>query len=166
MSRHNRRGETCSTAHRPGNVASSCWTTVSAFDPHQEDWIEYVERLELYFLVFGLTTTPHSQKSKFGWWPNTPPDAEEFRPYVRRKSELSVDEGCMLWGSRVVVPEKGKERVIDMLHEAHPGIWHMTSLARCYVWWPGIDRDLELCVKSCDPCQQSQKSPPITPLHP
>ena len=35
----------------------------------------------------------------------------------------------------------------------------MKSLARCYVWWPGIDRNLE-----CDPCQQCQKSPPETPL--
>ena len=29
--------------------------TVSAFDPDQEDWIEYVERLELYFLANNVT---------------------------------------------------------------------------------------------------------------
>ena len=28
---------------------------VSAFDPHQEDWIEYVEWLELYFLANEIT---------------------------------------------------------------------------------------------------------------
>ena len=53
-----------------------------------------------------------------------------------------------------------------MLHQAHPGISRMKSLARSYVWWPGIDRDMEVCVKSCDPCQQNQKSPPVAPLHP
>ena len=83
-----------------------------------------------------------------------------------KESELSVEEGCVLWGSREVIPEKGRERVIDMLYEAHRGISRMKSFARCYVWWPGIDRDLECCVKSCDPCQQCQKSPPVTPLHP
>ena len=55
---------------------------------------------------------------------------------------------------------------MSMLHQAHLGISHMKSLARCYVWWPGIDRDIERCVKSCDPCQQKQKSPPVIPLYP
>ena len=99
-------------------------------------------------------------------WPDTPPDDEELRPYYNRKSELSTEEGCILWGARVVVPVKGRERVIGMLHQAHPGISRMKSLARSYVWWPGIDRDMEACVKSCDPCQQNQKSPQVTPLHP
>ena len=30
----------------------------------------------------------------------------------------------MLWGSRVIVPTKGRRRALDMLHEAHPGIVH------------------------------------------
>ena len=102
----------------------------------------------------------------FSGWPCKPPEEEEFRPYFHRRSELSVDEGCVLWGSRVVVLEKGRDTVMSMLHQAHPGISRMKSLARCYVWWPGIDRDVEQCVKSCEPCQQSQKSPPVIPLHP
>ena len=99
-------------------------------------------------------------------WPREPPEAEEFRPYFNRKSELSVEDGCVLWGNRVVVPEKGRDTVMSMLHQAHPGISRMKSLARCYVWWPGIDKDVEQCVKLCDPCQQNQKSPPVIPLHP
>ena len=55
---------------------------------------------------------------------------------------------------------------MNMLHQAHPGISRMKSLARCYVWWPGIDRDVEQCAKSCEPCQQNQKSSPVIPLHP
>ena len=98
-------------------------------------------------------------------WPEKPPE-EELRAYFHRKREFSVEDGCLLWGSRVVVPEKGRRRVVSMLHQAHPGISRMKSLSRCYVWWPGIDRDLELCVKSCQACQVNQKSPPVVPLHP
>ena len=28
----------------------------------------------------------------------------------------------------------------------------MKRLARSYVWWPGIDDELERCVKSCEMC--------------
>ena len=49
---------------------------------------------------------------------------------------------------------RGKTQyVMGMLHQAHPGISCMKILARCYVWSPGIDKDVEQCVKSCDPCQ-------------
>ena len=99
-------------------------------------------------------------------WPENSPSDEKLRAYVNRKSELSVEDGCLLWGSRVVVPEKGRKRVIAMLHQAHPGITRMKGLARCYVWWPGIDKEMELCVKSCEACQVNQKTPPNVPLHP
>ena len=53
-----------------------------------------------------------------------------------------------------------------VLHEAHPGISRTKALARSYVWWPGMDRDLEEQVNSCQTCQLHQKSPAEAPLHP
>ena len=35
-----------------------------------------------------------------------------------------------------------------------------------YVWWPGIDADIERSVRLCLPCQEGQSSPPAAPLHP
>ena len=35
----------------------------------------------------------------------------EFQPFVERKSELSILDNCLLWGSRVVVPPKLRDRV-------------------------------------------------------
>ena len=94
-----------------------------------------------------------------GWPADTTGMEEELRPFARHKYELSVEEGCVLWGNRVVVPSKGRSQILQMLHEAHPGIAHMKSLARGYVWWPGIDQELQHCVKSCQRCQINQKSP-------
>ena len=37
---------------------------------------------------------------------------------------------------------------------------------RQYVWWPGLDADLEGRVSRCVPCQECRKSPPSVPLHP
>lgn len=49
---------------------------------------------------------------------------------------------------------------MDELHSAHQGISAIKSFARSYVWWPGIDRDLENKVKECATCQQNAASPP------
>ena len=68
----------------------------------------------------------------------------------------------MMWGSRVVVPVKGRKRALDLLHEAHPGMARMKSLARGYVWWPGVDKDIETCVKECGACQSTSKMPPTS----
>ena len=42
----------------------------------------------------------------------------------------------------------------------------MKSVARSYMWWPGMDQDIETVVHSCLPCQAVKGSPPSAPLHP
>ena len=49
----------------------------------------------------------------------------EFRPYHSRKLELSIQEDCVLWGSRIVVPKPEREKLLSLLHEGHPGISKM-----------------------------------------
>ena len=49
-------------------------------------------------------------------WPDTTPDDEQLSPYSNRKRELSIEQGCLLWGSRVIVPQKGRRKVVSMLH--------------------------------------------------
>ena len=93
-------------------------------------------------------------------------EQEEFEPYFKRRDELSTEGGCVLWGNRVVVPGRGRKRALQLLHESHPGIVHMKALARGYMWWPGMDRTIESCVKQCTTCQSSRKMPPVVPLHP
>ena len=91
---------------------------------------------------------------------------EQFQPYVRRKDELSTEGGCVLWGSRVVLPLRGRRRALDLLHELHPGIVQMKLLARGFMWWPGMDKEIESSVKQCPTCQSTRKMPPTAPFHP
>ena len=90
----------------------------------------------------------------------------DLQPYKNRRQELSVHDGCILWGSRVVIPMKGRKLVMQELHSAHPGINKMKGLARSYVWWPGMDADLETLAKGCQTCQEHQNVPSSAPLHP
>ena len=65
------------------------------------------------------------------------PDAEvdeALRPYKFQWNELSVLDGCILWGSRVIVPPPGRRRILGELHDTHPGCSKMKALARSYTW--------------------------------
>ena len=57
-----------------------------------------------------------------GNWPNITCPSKELQPYFNRRTEISVEDGCLLWGTRVIVPPKGRAQVLSVLHEAHPGI--------------------------------------------
>ena len=97
-------------------------------------------------------------------WPEKRQLAEVLIPYFRKRDELSIDSDILLWHERVIVPETMRSSVLHALHEGHPGIVGMRSLARYYVWWPGIDKDVERCVQSCELCQQNRPHQPEVPL--
>ena len=64
-----------------------------------------------------------------------------------------------------MVPAKGRQRAMEMLHEAHPGAARMKALARGYLWWPGLDKAVEKCARECSVCQSSRKEQPVVPIH-
>ena len=72
-------------------------------------------------------------------------------PYKNKQDELTIHQGCLLWGARVVVPSSLRNEVLAELHEAHPGMTRMNGLSRSYVWWPKIDSDIEKTVSTCVP---------------
>ncbi|KAK7095401.1 hypothetical protein V1264_006813 [Littorina saxatilis] len=98
-------------------------------------------------------------------WPESNQD-KRLQPYFVRRTELSVLDGCVLWGTRVVVPPKGQKSLLSDLHEAHPGMSRMKSLARSYIWWPNMDSEIEATVRSCHVCQTQRNMPSAAPLHP
>ena len=103
------------------------------------------------------------QFQKQGW----PTEGDrDLEPYLSKRCELSTHEGCILWGTRIVVPKPGRDAVLQELHEGHPGITKMRALARMSVWWPGIDLDIKKSVRLCCQCQDVQSSPPVAPLNP
>ncbi|KRY35447.1 Uncharacterized protein T01_5966 [Trichinella spiralis] len=97
-------------------------------------------------------------------WPKSVSD-ERLKPYVTRQHELSIHNGCLLWGSRVIIPLQARHKIFKELHIGHPGIVRMKALSRSYVWWPKLDSEIENLVRTCELCQQSRASPPHAPVH-
>ena len=69
-------------------------------------------------------------------------------------------------GNRVFVPAQGQQQLLEDLHTAHPGMVRRKKLERSYLWWPGLDADMEKKVKSCEVCQLESATTAAAPLHP
>ena len=72
----------------------------------------------------------------------------------------------MLRGVRVIVSQKLQKLVLDELHNSHPGVVRIKTIARSYFWWPKIDQAVELKAKSCNSYKSVQAAPHVAPLHP
>lgn len=54
--------------------------------------------------------------------------------------------------------------MLSALYELHLRIVRMKALAHSYVQWPGLDSEIEVWVKRCLACQESQPDPPQSPI--
>ncbi|XP_029156062.1 uncharacterized protein K02A2.6-like [Nylanderia fulva] len=97
-------------------------------------------------------------------WPNEKDLADANKCFYSKRSELTVDKGCLFWGLRAAIPTDMQKLILNELHATHLGIVKIKMLARSYVWWPTINSDIESLVKECKICLIERKKPPNTPL--
>ncbi|XP_062715677.1 uncharacterized protein K02A2.6-like [Aedes albopictus] len=98
-------------------------------------------------------------------WPNCSKDLPiAVQPYYHRRESLTIVDGCIMFGDRVVVPDEFRRRILKQFHRGHPGIVRMKSIARSFVYWPGVDQEIEDYVKRCTPCATAGKAPTKTTL--
>lgn len=93
------------------------------------------------------------------WWP--PNSEKELKPFHRRKDELTLQDSCLMWGSRVITSPKHQAQLLGERHE----IAKVKALARSYMWWLGIDKAIEEIAEGCTGCQLTQNNPKTAPLH-
>ena len=142
--------------------------------PVPADWTMLVKFLN-YSPVTSVEIQKETSKDKVlskvmkychnGWSPTSMKDSD-FTPYVRRKDQLSLQGNCVLWGTRIIIPTKLRKLILQELHSSHAGICRMKELARSYVWWPNLDKDLEQLASSCPECLEKRPMPSKAELHP
>jgi len=149
-----------------GTVAHADADSMSRL-PLPQTWSPSCENVECYFLDTEVVTNVTSQMIKkqtqvdpvlskgynyiISGWPSVVDPT--LVPFKTKRNELSTQQGCILWGVRVIVPPSLQKKVLQELHDIHPGISRMKALARSYVWWPSIDSHFERTVSSCSTCQ-------------
>ena len=89
-----------------------------------------------------------------------------LQPFFNRRFELSVEQDCLLWGLRVIIPTWYQEGMSEELHKGQPGIVRMKETARTYLWWTNIDQENKKGVRSCGSCHQVRKLPAVALVTP
>jgi hypothetical protein len=101
-----------------------------------------------------------------GW----PPSIGEVDPALREffsvRRDLSVTDGLLCKGDRIVIPDNMRDDVLKRIHEGHFGIVKCRERAMSSVWWPGLSQAIAGMVQNCQFCQQNKPSQTKEPLLP
>ena len=79
----------------------------------------------------------------------------EMEPYLSFRSELTIDDGLIVKGSRLVIPRALRKEMLTLLHTSHQGLAATLRRARRTIFWPGITQELQKVVDSCEVCQRN-----------
>ena len=90
-------------------------------------------------------------------WPAKQEVAGAVQPYYSVSAEISIANGLLLRGSRIIIPASMQLSMLDKVHTGHQGITKCRERARQSIWWPGLSRQLDELVKNCPECSKAQK---------
>ena len=74
---------------------------------------------------------------------------------------LSIENGLVTCGSRIIVPHEMRAEMLQYIHEGHQGKERCLLRARNTVFWPRISYDIQELIERCIICQEHGKSQPI-----
>ena len=89
---------------------------------------------------------------------NLPRDLED---YWNCRDMLSIENGLVTCGSRIIVPHEMRAEMLQYIHEGHQGKERCLLRARNTVFWPRISYDIQELIERCIICQEHGKSQPI-----
>ena len=73
-------------------------------------------------------------------------------PYFDYRDELTVQDGIILRGERLVIPTSMRSEMKNKIHSGHSGINSCLRRAREFLFWPNISAEVRQFVESCDIC--------------
>ena len=89
-------------------------------------------------------------------WPDSSSLQGELKVLHSLSGEITVQNGLLLRGSRIVIPESLRNEILQKLHDGHLGIVKCRARAASSVWWPGLSKELKNLVENCDVCKKEK----------
>ena len=98
-----------------------------------------------------------SQQVVHGWPDSVKEVDPTAKPYWSLRDDISVENGLVLLGSRVIVPESSRGNILQQIHGGYFGIEKCKLRAKSCVYWPSIYREIERLINSCSVCHKHTK---------
>ena len=82
----------------------------------------------------------------------------QVHPYFPYRDELTVQDGLIFRGERVVIPKDLRQSAKERAHSSHLGIEGCLRRARECLFWPNMNADLKDYIEKCEVCSNFQNS--------
>ncbi|XP_068206190.1 uncharacterized protein [Palaemon carinicauda] len=81
-------------------------------------------------------------------------------------SELSKAQDFIVKMSKVIIPRSLRNKVLSEMHVDHQGLVRSKSIARTFIWFPGVDRVIELFIRNTLNYVMQQNNTQFARIHP
>ena len=99
-----------------------------------------------------------------GWPEEASEVPKNLHKYFADASTLTVEDGLILKGESLLVPDSKQEQVLRQLYDGHQGTIKTNLCVKNVVVWPGMTKDTEKLINSGITGQQFQAKQCDTPL--
>ncbi|CAM1298930.1 Uncharacterised protein g2262 [Pycnogonum litorale] len=93
-----------------------------------------------------------------GWPENKAETHMLVEVYFPYRDELTIHDGIIFRGERVIIPAAMRQKVRELLHAGHRGENATLRRARECMFWPGMSNDIRQTVKACTVCHMYEYS--------
>ena len=101
---------------------------------------------------------------KRGWPDQRISCPPSVRPFWNYRDELSVMEGLLFKGERIIIPLALRKDMLKRIHVGHMGMVKCKNRAKEVMFWPSMNSQIEDIVSNCPACTEHQRSNPKEPM--
>ena len=88
-------------------------------------------------------------------WPESRDELpSQLHPYFSMRDEMSVQDGLVFKGERVVVPHSLRSDMRQRIHSSHVGVDACLRRARECLFWPGMASEIKEYIATCETCRK------------
>ena len=73
------------------------------------------------------------------------------------RDEMSIQDGLIFKGERVVVPQASRSELLRRIHSSHLGVNGFLNRARGCLYWPSMTADIENYVSTGEACREYER---------